>query len=319
MEESCVECPLYGTCNGTTDLTCSGESGGVPVQDRDTYCDINKCPKGKLLNYDPTPNSCDPCPENATCSGTRFYNCVNWSFEKDSAGICYRTNCRDTEAGKKQLLYINADNERSCVPCPSNATCSGYSNFNCKRNFEKNSKGNCVRNRCEDETKYLDNGICNDCPINAECNGKSEYSCKDGFEKNHKDNCVLAAGSATFCTNKWQMYDSSRAKCLPCPPRATCDGLTQEYECWSNSYRLTNTLGGYKFDGGCVACPTGTQSPQGSTDIDHCVLITCPENHYRVGSKCWKCNACPGNWWTCPHPKSCSPAGSVGISACHFC
>ena len=198
------------------------------------------------------------------------------------------------------LLRITNGNQ-ACVACPTNATCSGSTEFLCN---EGNRLVNSACSLCAGNTykSTIGNTNCTACPSNATCSSTS-FTCNSGFVRVGNGcfacpsdaNCTtgdticyngfylqngicnlcpsnaLCTANNLQCNNGFYLRDN---QCLSCPANATC--TSNDFTCRSGYFQNgTNT---------CVLCPTNASCSTGD--------IVCNDGFYRDGSRCL---ACPQN------------------------
>ena len=229
---SCRSCPTGATCTGQNE-TSQGNSRYVVISNG------YKCYSDR---YD-TGQTCEVCPEHATCDGTSRIVCA------DTYTLVEEENEYGFKTGKQYCR----------PPCPENGYCPN-------NNFE----------RCNDGY-YGNINACNKCPDNSECPtgdiADSTFTCNDGFLKDSINktciNCLLknakcTGGNFESCLTGY--YGTGIESCSPCPSEdgrkspTSNEGANQSItDCYytadgtetENNNELEDSLGWYDFEEAC--------------------------------------------------------------------
>ncbi|MBE6449382.1 MAG: hypothetical protein E7013_01605 [Alphaproteobacteria bacterium] len=275
----CSNCPENGVCNGTSTVSCQGDSVRNEDYDGDIYCCL---PNSYFTEW----NGCVTCPEYGVCDGTDEagcedgynqmgevwygdFSCVKCEWEQfyaqDSCHSCPEgADCDGLTAtcngdyithnsGTAQMACCHKTNQflngTSCASCPSNATCDG-TNFTCKEGFTKSgttcivtcaTDGSATCDTCNVSTPYFNGSVCKTCIIAANCGDGKE--CEDGA-------CKVADAECSANQYYYDGCDCWCEECASCPDNATCDGV--DFTC-KEGY-IDNRDDGWYGCGGTPCC-----------------------------------------------------------------
>lgn len=257
-------------------------------------------------------NQCENLTQNTTPTCTASGGCV-WDY-----GAC--SQC--------QSGTYSAPNDNTCTPCPTGFDSDWTSQHKTHpKGASSCSDWECESNYFPTDTNNDGNyDICSPCdpttlPQNAQFTDSCAWRCNTGYYKNGTtcnscpSNSTTNAPGATnisqcFCTGSH--YMTSNNTCAPCPEHvAQCNSLSYTDVTCESGYIKSVSNGivtcspcpehavqsgstckcnkGYYGDGNtCTACPYGTTSALGSTDVSNCQMTPDTQFCDANGENCMK-------------------------------
>lgn len=180
-----------------------------------------------------TSGQCKKCPDNATCLGGLTFSCDSGYEKNETATECIPICDNNT-------FFYN----KSCLPCPSNATCSDN------------------KFQCLDGYYYASNSsapYCVPCPEHASvCSGVTvnDIMCQSGY---YMVNKVVTLSSGASVAGR---------DCKVCPANASCAGGTKTFQCDDGFYKSSTVATE------CTKCPNGgVTGVVGATSVSQCKLV----------------------------------------------
>ncbi len=313
----CIECRPWEVCPGGDDdggiTACRNywTSGGIVC---DNYTGTGNYCK-RFYRHTANFQSCQPCPNNATCTDKWEMSCNDGYYRTSTSGSGASTSTGS--GGTPMAIYHYHWYE--CKACPTHGTCYNNELQKCEAGW------------------YVKGNSCLACPVGAAtCTSDTHAtSCVDGYWLNTTNHtCVACTGNAATCNANGALtckgtYYVSNGKCMSCPDNASC----------SSNGTVTCNKNFWWYNSSCRACPTNavgcdhtgfycaSNTYQTSTTCEVCSAgaatcnangaLTC-EDGYWLSNK--TCKQCPTNYKTCSGDSfTCKDGYYKGGDACSKC
>ena len=254
---------------------------------------VTSCGVGSFINA--SNGACTPCPAGY------------WSETSLASSF---SACQPCAAGTYSSV-VGASNRTTCLACPEgrfSAAVAATSELTCQRCGSGSTSVSGAQGsagcQCLDGYygHYQDGASCQPCQPGFFCSGGASQPCPGQAEGKSTSPALSSVISQCYCRPGYfgYAYDESSGGCQLCGPNKYCNGNQ-----------------GPNNEGMQYNCPSNSNSPAGSTDIEQCVCASSFRKQYVAhAQRPYSITASPCACTNAGSPKTCASVDVVGCATC---